>query len=94
MPAKQALFSLAGQPVEGRLTQKYWGPMPRRRELKVVAHSLLCAFLGRNNDVAGYWALGKLCGHALSHGSRHVEVDLLGERMTPAGEEFNYMLAR
>lgn len=34
--------------------------MPRRSELKGIANNLASSFVSRNNDVEGYWALGKL----------------------------------
>jgi hypothetical protein len=46
--------------------------MMRRRELKGIASGLVGTFVSRNNDVDGYWALGKLCALA-----RRADVNLL-----------------
>ena len=35
-------------------------PMPTRRIIKSVVNGLLSSFVSRNNDIDGYWGLGKL----------------------------------
>ena len=35
-------------------------PMPTRRIIKSVVNGLLGSFVSRNNDIDGYWGLGKL----------------------------------
>lgn len=57
--------------------------MKRRNRLKSIAHDLLGSFVSRNNELDGYWALGKLHAHALSHATSTVEIDLLAGRLTP-----------
>ena len=68
--------------------------MPRRKELRGVAFGLLGAFVSRNNDVEGYWALGKLYAHALKADVPHVCVDLLDKAVTPPSPEFQKMAAQ
>jgi hypothetical protein len=50
--------------------------MARRSELKGIANSLAGSFVSRNNDVDGYWALGKLYLHAKNAPSPRVSVEL------------------
>ena len=68
--------------------------MPRRKELKAAAYGVLGSLISRNNDVGGYWGLGKPDLHALRRGELTVEVDLIARRLTPSGEEFLGMVAR
>lgn len=51
--------------------------MSRRRQLNGITHGLLGSFMGRNNDVDGYWALGKLYLDANAVGTSRVEIELL-----------------
>jgi hypothetical protein len=67
--------------------------MPKRKELRGVAAGLLGAFVSRNNDVGGYWALGKLYAHALKADAPSVCVDVLRGILTPASDEFREMAA-
>ena len=50
--------------------------MASERSFNGVADSLLGAFLGRNNDINGYWAIGILCSYAHRSGSALIELDL------------------
>ena len=60
--------------------------MTRRRELNWIAGNLLGQFVSRNNDVGGYWAIGKLCAHALLTSQRQISIDLLSRRALPEFE--------
>jgi hypothetical protein len=66
--------------------------MPRRRELRGAAHGLLGAFVSRNNDVAGYWALGKLYKHAKATSVDEVRVDLVKSTIMPPNAQFAGMI--
>jgi len=66
--------------------------MPRRRELRGAAHGLLGAFVSRNNDVGGYWALGKLYKHAEATGVAEVRVDMVRSIITPPNAQFAGMV--
>lgn len=66
--------------------------MPRRREFRGVALDLLGAFISRNNDVAGYWGLGKLYKHACAFRVEEIRIDLLRSSISPASDEFSPML--
>ena len=43
-------------PVKNRLSI-----MAKSKELKNIASGLYGSFISRNNDVRGYWGVGKLC---------------------------------
>ena len=66
--------------------------MGRRREFKGVAHGVVGSFVSRNNDVGGYWGIGKLYTHALRNNVHGIDIDLLARNMSPFGEEFRNTL--
>jgi hypothetical protein len=68
--------------------------MTRRRELNGIAGNLLGSFVSRNNEVAGYWAIGKLCAIALQTANGEISIELLTKRLTPPSPECNPMLDR
>jgi hypothetical protein len=61
--------------------------MARRKELKNIASGLYGSFISRNNDVGGYWGIGKLCRLAQQSGVQIVRLDLLAKSITPASPE-------
>ena len=65
--------------------------MPRRKELRGAAFGLLGSFVSRNNDVSGYWALGRLYEHAVKTNASNVCVDLLNLTITPPSGDFAAM---
>jgi len=66
----------------------------RAKLLLGVAHGTLSAFVGRNNDVDGYWAIGKICRHAVELGTPAVTFDLLAGTASPAWEPAGAVCAR
>ena len=50
--------------------------MSRRKELKGVAYGFLSSFVSRNNDINGYWGLGKLYQFAVENGTDEIEMNL------------------
>ncbi len=68
--------------------------MTKRRELKGVANSLLHSFISRNNDISGYWGIGKLYLLAKENNSDHVLIDLLKRRMNPNSNDFGDLFDR
>lgn len=66
--------------------------MARRRELKNIASGLLCSFISRNNDVDGYWGIGKLCLLALDSATTGAKLDLLSKTLLPESSEFSKLL--
>ena len=53
---------------------------------------VLSSFISRNNDVNGYWGLGKICKFMTDNKLFKVEVDLLDRATIPYHEEFDYRL--
>jgi hypothetical protein len=68
--------------------------MTRRRELNGIAGNLLGSFVSRNNDIAGYWAIGKLCALALQTATGEISIEFLTQRLTPPSPELEPMLDR
>jgi hypothetical protein len=56
--------------------------MPHRGELKCLADGLIDSFMSRNNDSAGYWALGLLYSCALELQKKTISLTLLGGEST------------
>lgn len=67
--------------------------MARRKELKSIASGLYGSFISRNNDVAGYWGIGKLCLLAQQHRMRIVRLDLLAGSIAPERPEFAKLIS-
>ncbi|MEQ1933341.1 MAG: hypothetical protein ABL962_05610 [Fimbriimonadaceae bacterium] len=57
--------------------------MPRRRELKSVASGWAAHCVSRNNDIAGYWALGIIYRSALETGTDEVRVAIMSDEPLP-----------
>lgn len=66
--------------------------MARRKEFKAVAEGLLSSFLSRNNDVYGYWGIGKLFSLMLHEKTTIIEIDLVSKIINPADSEFNNLV--
>lgn len=66
--------------------------MARRKELKNIASGLYGSFISRNNDVGGYWGIGKLCLLAQQYETQVVRIDLLAKSITPASTEFSKLI--
>jgi len=67
--------------------------MARRKELKNIASGLYGSFISRNNDVGGYWGIGKLCLLAQQSGVQIVRLDLVAKSITPASSEFSKLVS-
>jgi hypothetical protein len=50
--------------------------------------------VSRNNDVGGYWAIGKLYAHARKNQTQNLVVNLAATQILPDGLEFHPMLLR
>ena len=59
--------------------------MRGRRALKGLAYGLIESFVSRNNDVQGYWGIGKLYGEALEQSGSSVCIDLIDQNVRPTG---------
>ena len=66
--------------------------MAKRKQLKNIAQGLLNSFISRNNDVYGYWGIGKLYALMLDKNSSTVTIDLLEKSIIPDSNEFNVLL--
>ncbi|MEM7430484.1 MAG: hypothetical protein AAF351_00965 [Pseudomonadota bacterium] len=66
--------------------------MARRKELANVVHGLYGSFISRNNDVDGYWGIGKLCAFASEAESGTVRIDLFSKTCEPATSEFQQLI--
>ena len=62
--------------------------MARRKEFKNIANGLICSFISRNNDVYGYWGIGKLYSHMLKSETMTIEIDILDKSISPNNNEF------
>lgn len=67
--------------------------MTRRSQLRGIASDLLGSFISRNNDVAGYWGIGRLRELADSCQSVEVCLDLVAKTIIPANAAFDKLLA-
>jgi hypothetical protein len=65
----------------------------RRKELNNIASGLYGSFISRNNDVGGYWGVGKLCLLAQQHETNIVRLNLLAESISPVSAEFSRLVA-
>jgi hypothetical protein len=68
--------------------------MPRRARLKNIAAGLCGSSASRNNDLDGYWAIGKLRLLAEQYGRTTVSLDVLTSSMQPSSPEFGPVLVR
>jgi hypothetical protein len=68
--------------------------MPRSARLTNIANGLCGAFASRNNDLDGYWSIGKLRLLADQHGLSTVVLDVLTASMQPSSPAFAAVLAR
>lgn len=60
--------------------------------LKNIANGLLYSFLSRNNDVYGYWGMGKLYSLMLRKKTRIVSIDLIKKTIEPEDKEFDFLI--
>jgi hypothetical protein len=68
--------------------------MPRRREIRNAAQGLLGSFVSRNNDVDGYWGIGKLYSAAKSARTKIISLDLIDLKVTPDIDGFDHLLRK
>lgn len=66
--------------------------MSRKGNIKNVINGVLSSFVSRNNDVNGYWGIGKLYSLMLKTKTLIVVIDLLQKEMTPKDDEFNILI--
>ena len=59
--------------------------MRHRRALKGIACGFIDSFVSRNNDVSGYWGIGKLYREALERPASSICIELLDPTGLPDG---------
>lgn len=68
--------------------------MHRGAHLTNIASGLCGSFASRNNDLDGYWSIGRLRSLAERHGRTTVLLDVLTSSIQPSSPEFAFVLAR
>jgi hypothetical protein len=68
--------------------------MPKRAHLTNIASGLCGSFASRNNELDGYWSIGKLRSLAERHGESTVILDLLTSTIHPLSSEFASVFVR
>ncbi|WP_299247090.1 hypothetical protein [uncultured Aquimarina sp.] len=66
--------------------------MAKRKLFKNIANGVLSSFVSRNNDVNGYWGIGKLYSLMVYKNTYEVEIDLIKQTISPNKIEFNSMI--
>lgn len=69
-----------------------WRVMGRRRELGSIASGIIGSFNSRNNDIDGYWGIGKLYKVVAQLERKIVSIDLSNKAMRPTSNEFGSMV--
>jgi len=64
----------------------------RRTALKGALHDIVTSFISRNNDLSGYWGIGKLCLAAKESGTSEIKLDLLNTNSSLNRIEFEAMV--
>lgn len=67
--------------------------MPRSARLANIAAGICGSFASRNNDLGGYWTIGKLRSLAEHYSRNVVSLDVLALSMEPLSSEFEQVLA-
>jgi hypothetical protein len=67
--------------------------MPRSARLTNIATGLCGSFASRNNDLAGYWTIGKLRSLAEQYAQHVASLDVLAGSIQPPSSEFAPVLA-
>jgi len=66
--------------------------MASRKHLQNICMGLLNSFVSRNNDVHGYWGIGKLYSLMLDSFHSTIEINILEKSMSPEDSHFNFMI--
>jgi hypothetical protein len=66
--------------------------MVRKADIRNLAYGIASSFNSRNNDLEGYWALGKLCLYAKTKCISSIRLDLLRLTSTPETTEFDTLM--
>lgn len=63
--------------------------MRKRKVIENFAEGFISSFISRSNDMDGYWAIGKLCTHALQQRTNAISIDLLKKEILPKNAKFD-----
>ena len=66
--------------------------MPRRNQVRGIVHDISGSFVSRNNDMDGYWAIGKLYQLAVNNEATSVYIDLKNQKIWPHSDTYNTMM--
>ncbi len=68
--------------------------MGKKKQFKNIINGLLCSFISRNNDVNGYWGIGKLYSLMVKSESLKIEIDLINKTISPNDNEFKLLVSK
>ena len=68
--------------------------MSRKSTLKNILNGLLSSFVSRNNDVNGYWGIGKLYSLMINKQVHKVEIDLMNNTIIPYSTDFYFRISK
>ncbi|WP_152971454.1 hypothetical protein [Lacinutrix algicola] len=66
--------------------------MSKRKLLKNIASGIINSFISRNNDVYGYWGIGKLYSLMVLSKSMEVEINLIDKIIKPKNKELKLLV--
>jgi len=66
--------------------------MAKRKLFKNIAYGLISSFISRNNDVSGYWGIGKLYSLMIKSDKFKIEINLVKKSISTSNSEFNDMI--
>lgn len=67
--------------------------MGKTKQLKNIVNGILSSFISRNNDVGGYWGIGKIYSLMIKSKSLSVEIDLINKTILPFDEQFLFRIS-
>lgn len=68
--------------------------MARRSEFQGICNDLTNAFVSRNNELDGYWALGKMQGELQRQPHKELRIELISEIEVNQNPTFSAIVAR
>jgi hypothetical protein len=66
--------------------------MGKRKLLKNIANGTISSFISRNNDVSGFWGIGKLYSLMIASKIMTVKIDLIKKTIEPRNDEFKLLV--
>ncbi|MCT4637538.1 MAG: hypothetical protein N4A72_07505 [Bacteroidales bacterium] len=65
--------------------------MGRKRKIKCLTYGMLNSFVSRNNDLDGYWAIGKIYLFMLNSESMVLNIDMLNQSLIPYDKDLELL---